>query len=156
MSSLVVVAYPQEDRAAEVLGTLTRLERAYLADLDDAWYVSRSAGGRLQLHRPIAMPPPAGSDAAVQEMLLGAVCLAPLFSGCSEAGCAPAPTGIGERFMREIGRTLVPESSAIFAVIRKGDPGRMLPELAPYGGTVMQVSLAEGTELRPLLSADWP
>jgi uncharacterized membrane protein len=150
MSSLVVVAYPQEDRAEEVLAILTRLERASLADLDDAWYVSRSGDGRLQLHRPIAMPPAAGSDIAAREVMLGAVCLAPL-SGAAAADGAPTPTGIGERFMREVGRTLVPESSAIFAVIRQGDPGRMLPELAPYGGTVMQVSLPEGAELRPLL-----
>ena len=141
MSSLVVVAYPQEYRAEEVLDTLTRLGRENLADLDDAWYVSRSGDGRLRLHRPIKLPAPAAATGAAWNALLGSICLSPLFDA-EVAGRALVEAGISQRFVDELGRTLVPESSAIVALIRRVALGEVLPELALYGGTVMQTSLA--------------
>jgi uncharacterized membrane protein len=50
MIRLVIVAYPHEYRAEEVLDTLTHLGRE---DLGGAWYVSRGSDGRVRLHRPI-------------------------------------------------------------------------------------------------------
>lgn len=147
MSSLVVVAYPQEYRAEEVLDTLTRLGRENLADLDDAWYVSRSGDGRLRLHQPIKLPAPADATGAAWNALLGSICLSPLIdaeggSATAVAGRALVEAGISQRFVDELGRTLVPESSAIVALIRRVTLDEVLPELALYGGTVMQTSLA--------------
>jgi uncharacterized membrane protein len=147
MSSLVVVAYPQEYRAEEVLDTLTGLGRANLADLNDAWYVSRRGDGRLRLHRPINLPAVGDATGAAWNVLLGSVCLSPLIdaegtSGAAVAGRALVEARISQRFVRELGETLVPESSAIVALIRLAALDDVLPELAPYGGTVMQTSLA--------------
>ena len=58
------------------------------------------------------------------------------------AGPALVEAGISQRFVDELGRTLVPESSAIVALIRRVALDEVLPELALYGGTVMQTSLA--------------
>ena len=142
MSSLVVVAYPEEYRAEEVLDTLTRLGRENLADLDDAWYVSRSGDGRLRLHRPIRLPALADATGAAWNALLGSVCLSPLIdaegsSGAAVAGRALVEARINQRFVHELGKT-----SAIVALIRLVALDDVLPELALYGGTVMQTSLA--------------
>jgi uncharacterized membrane protein len=147
MSSLVVVAYPQEYRAEEVLDTLTRLGRENFADLDDAWYVSSSRDGRLRLHRPIRLPARDDANGTAWNALLGSFCLSPLIdaegtSGATVAGRAPVEARISQRFVRELGETLVPESSAIEALIRLVALDEVLPELALYGGTVMQTSLA--------------
>jgi uncharacterized membrane protein len=153
MSSLVVVVYPQEYRAEEVLETLTRLEREDLADLDDAWFVRRSLAGRMRLNRPINLPPSHDVSSAAWDVLVGSLCVAPLVGAdeCSgtAAGRALGEIGVSERFIREIGRTLVPESSAIVAPIRRVDADRVLRELVPYGGTVMQSSLIEDPALQP-------
>ncbi len=147
MSSLIVVAYPQEYRAEEVLDTLTRLRRGNPVDLDDAWYVSRSAGGRLRLHRPIALPARDDASGTAWDALLGSACLSPLVdaaccSGAADAGHALVEARVSQRFVCELGKALVPESSAIVALIRLVSLDQVLPELALYGGTVMQTSLA--------------
>ena len=45
MSNLVVIAYPDQYRAAEVLASLRRLNKEYLIDFDDACYVTKHASG---------------------------------------------------------------------------------------------------------------
>ena len=50
MANLVVIAYDDEFRAAEVLATLRRLQRDYLIDLDDAVYVTKDGEGKIKLH----------------------------------------------------------------------------------------------------------
>ena len=57
-------------------------------------------------------------------------------------GARSSRPGISQRFVDELGKTLVPESSAIVALIRRVALDEVLPELALYGGTVMQTSLA--------------
>jgi uncharacterized membrane protein len=147
MSRLVVVAYPQEYRAEEVLDTLTRLGRENLADLNDAWYVSRSGDGRLRLHRPVELPAPGDASDAAWNALLGSACLYPVLdaedsSGTAVAGRALVEARVSARFVHDLGKALVPESSAIVALIRRVALDEVLPELALYGGTVMQTSLA--------------
>ncbi|MGH2504750.1 MAG: DUF1269 domain-containing protein, partial [Ktedonobacterales bacterium] len=61
MSNLVVVAYPDEYRAAEVLASLRRLKKEYLIDLDDACYVTKDASGKIKLHQNTSL---AGAGAA--------------------------------------------------------------------------------------------
>jgi len=142
---LVVVAYPYEYRAEEVLDTLTRLGRADLAGLDDACYVSRGSDGRARLHRPIDLTALNGATGAVRDALVGTACLEPLFGGNDGAGTAGlllGTAGVDEQFVIEFGRTLEPESSAILALIRNADAEHVMAELVLYGGTVMQTSVA--------------
>jgi len=141
MIRLVVVAYPYEYRAEEVLDTLTHLGRRDLADLDDAWYVSRGSDGRVRLHRPIDLAAVNGATGARRDALVGTACLEPLLGG-SAAGLVLGTACVDEQFVIEFGRTLEPESSAILALIRNADPDRLLAELVLYGGTVMQTSVA--------------
>lgn len=55
MSTLVVAAYPDEYRAAEVLAELRRLNSTYLIDLEDACYVTKDAHGKLKLHQATSL-----------------------------------------------------------------------------------------------------
>ena len=55
MSTLVVVAYPDEYRAAEVLAELRRLNSTYLIDLEDACYVAKDARGKLKPHQATSL-----------------------------------------------------------------------------------------------------
>ena len=51
MSELIVVAYPDEHRAIEVMATLRRLQAEYLVDLEDAVYVTKDANGKVGIVR---------------------------------------------------------------------------------------------------------
>ena len=55
MSDLVVVTYPDEYRAAEVLAVLQRLQAKLLIDLEDAGYVVKQKDGNIKLHETIPM-----------------------------------------------------------------------------------------------------
>ena len=46
MSELVVIAYPEENRAEQVLTTLHQLQKEYLVDLADACYVTKDQKGK--------------------------------------------------------------------------------------------------------------
>jgi uncharacterized membrane protein len=145
MIRLVVVAYAYEYRAEEVLDTLTRLGREDLADLDDAWYVSRGSDGRVRLHQPIDLPALGDATGARRDALVGTACLEPLLGGCGAgvpAGLVLGAASVDEQFVIEFGRTLEPESSAILALIRNAGADHLLAELVLYGGTVMQTAVA--------------
>jgi uncharacterized membrane protein len=153
MTRLVVVVYPQEYRAEEVLDTLTQLGRQDLVDLDDAWYASRSGDGKLRLHRLVDVPAANGAPGEARDALMGSACVHPLLDAAGAAmtagaGRAPAGAGISEQFLGELGKTLEPESSAILALIRQADSARVLAEVVLYGGTVMQTPIAPESEQR--------
>lgn len=55
VSELVVVTYPDEYRAAEVLAALQRLQKELLIDLEDAAYVTKEKDGKMKLHETVPM-----------------------------------------------------------------------------------------------------
>ena len=52
MSDLIVIGYPDEQAAARVWGELTRLQRHYLVDLEDAAIIRRDRKGKLRITTP--------------------------------------------------------------------------------------------------------
>jgi hypothetical protein len=53
MSTLIVIAYPEEHRAVEVLTTLKQLRSEDLIDLDDAFYVTKDKEGDTKVHHSV-------------------------------------------------------------------------------------------------------
>ena len=153
MSNLVVVAYPDEYRAAEVLAALRRLQKQYLVDLDDACYVTKDAHGKLKLQQNTNL---AGSGAALGGMwglLIGLLFFVPFIGLAIGAGLGAltgklSDYGIDDQFAKQLGATMQPNSSAIFMLVRRSTPDKVIPELAPYGGTILQTSLPKETEAK--------
>ena len=56
--------------------------------------------------------------------------------------------------MKSLGETLQPKTSALFVLVRKVTPDKVLEEIAPYGGTVLRTSLTkdEEAQLQEVLS----
>jgi uncharacterized membrane protein len=50
--------------------------------------------------------------------------------------------------MRSLGATIAPGSSALFVLVRRATPDKVLPELRPFGGKVLQTSLSHEQEER--------
>lgn len=54
--------------------------------------------------------------------------------------------GINDKFMKEMGEELKPGTSALFVLVRKSTPDRVLPELQELGGKVFTTSLSKEDE----------
>ena len=85
--------------------------------------------------------------------LLGLLCLNPLLgaaiaAGSGAIGGALTDIGISDRFMRDLGATLTPGTSALFVLVRKSTPDKVLEGLKPFIGKarVLQTSLTKDKE----------
>lgn len=151
MSNLVVVAYPDQYRAAEVLATLRRLNKEYLIDFDDACYVTKDAGGKIKLHQNTSLTGAGAAWGGMWGMLIGLLFFVPFLGLAIGAGLGAlsgklSDFGIDDKFAKQVAETLKPNTSAIFVVVRKSTPDKVIPEIAQYGGTILQTSLPAETE----------
>jgi uncharacterized membrane protein len=151
MSNLVVVAYPDEYRAAEVLATLRRMNNEYLIDLEDACYVTKDARGKLKLHQNTSLAGAGAAFGGMWGLLIGLLFFAPFLGLAIGAGIGAltgklTDYGIDDKFARQLASTMQPNSSAIFVLTRKVTADKVVPEIAKFGGTVLQTSLPKETE----------
>ena len=151
MSELIVVAYPDRHRADEVLLALRKSERAHSVELDDAAVVSKAADGRVSLRQSHHLSASGAVGGGFWGLLIGALFLAPVLGAAVGAATgalagALADVGIDDEFMRELGEQLQPGSSALFMLIRRAAPGQLIADLAPFGGAVLQTTLAHADE----------
>jgi uncharacterized membrane protein len=142
MSTLVVIGYDNEFKAEEVRLTLRKLQKDYLIDLEDAVVAAGAIGGGFW-----------GS-------LIGLIFLNPLLGAAvgATAGAvsgALSDVGINDKFMKELAGTMKPGSSALFVLVRKATPDKVLAELQGSGGKVLKTSLSHDDEakLQAALSA---
>ncbi len=151
MSDLIVVAYPDQFRAAEVRATLARLQTEYLLDLEDACVVTKDNAGRVKLHQSVNLTAEGALSGGFWGMLIGMMFLNPLLGGLIGAsagalGGATSDFGINDDFIRELGGQIQPNSSAIFILARKVTPDKVLAELSKFGGTILRTSLTQEAE----------
>src|SRR5262245_46932093 len=159
MATLVAVAYPDKDRALEVRSVLGRLQKQYLVDLVDAVVVTRDADGKVHLDQSVPLIGITAFRGALWGMLIGLLFFSPIIGAAIGAGAGAiagklSDYGIDDSFMRALAEKFQPNTSALFVLARGGVPERVLPEIAKYGGTVIQTSLPPETEeqLRQALS----
>ena len=80
-------------------------------------------------------------------MLIGLLFLNPLF-GLAVGAAAGAVSGalrdvgINDQFMKDLAEGLKPNTSALFVLVRKSTPDRVLEELKGTGGKIIQTSLS--------------
>jgi len=92
--------------------------------------------------------------------LIGLIFLNPLLGAAvgAAAGAASgalADVGINDKFMKELAAAMNPGSSALFVLVRKATPDKVLAELQGSGGKVLKTSLSHDDEakLQAALSA---
>ncbi len=151
MSDLVVIAYQEENRAAEVMSTIHRLSSENLVDLEDACYVTKSLEGKIRLHQSKDLTAAGALSGGLWGMLIGLIFLAPIFGAAIGAatgalGGKAADYGIDDAFIKRLAAQMKPGSSAIFTLTRKVTADKVIPELAKYGGTLLQTSLPKDAE----------
>jgi len=151
MSALVAIAYPDVRTAEQVRQELIAATKEHLLELQDAVVVEHQQGGKIKLHQ--AMHPAASGAAggALWGGLIGLLFLAPLlgmaFGAAGGAlGGKMADVGVDDTFMKDLGEKLQPGAAALIALGSTDARDKLLDRIRPYGGHVLQTSLAGEAE----------
>ncbi len=78
MSTLAVIAYPQQDTAAQAAASLAKMQKEYLIELEDIAWVTKKPDGKLKLHQGTSLTGIAASGGAMWGFIFGLLFLAPL------------------------------------------------------------------------------
>jgi len=153
VSSLIVVGFSNETDAFDMRAALAKLQTQYLIEMEDAVVVTRDGKGKVQLHQAVNLTAAGAVSGAFWGMLIGMIFLNPLLGAAVGAGSGAlsgklADLGINDKFMKDLGATLTPGSSALFVLVRKSTPDKVLEALKPFvgKGRVLQTSLTKDKE----------
>ena len=155
MSILIVVGYQDIHKAEEVRLQLGKLQRDYLLDLEDAVVVVKNDKGKVKVNQAFNLTAAGAMSGGFWGSLIGLMFLNPLLGlavGASAGAVSGALTdvGIDDKFMKELGATLTPGSSALFVLLRNPltAPDKVLDELKGTGGTILKTSLSHEDEAK--------
>src|SRR5215813_9887242 len=163
MSTLVVIGYNDIFKAEEVRITLLKMQRDYLIDMEDAVVAVKDPTGKVKLHQAINLTAAGAVRGGFWGSLIGLIFLNPLLglavgAGAGAVSGALSDVGIDDNFMKDLAATMKPGSSALFVLVRKATPDKVLEELKGTGGTLLRTSLSHEDEakLQAALSAEAP
>jgi uncharacterized membrane protein len=161
MSDLIAVGFKGEDTADHVLNTLQALRKEYLIDLEDSCVVVRDQSGQVHLKQAVNLTrmgaAAGGIRGAIWGTLIGLLFLSPMVGMVAGAAVGAgsgalagrlSDYGINDQFIRSVGATIEPGSSALFVLVRSVTADRVLPELQAFEGTVLRTSLSTEQEER--------
>ncbi len=152
--SLIVIDFSGTKQThLEICAALAKLQAQYLIEMEDAVVVTRDAKGKVQLHQAVNLTAAGAASGGFWGMLIGMLFLNPLAGaviGASSGALSGKLTdiGINDQFMKELGATLTEGSSALFVLVRKSTPDKVLEALKPFAGKgrVLQTSLTKDKE----------
>lgn len=159
MSDLIVVGFDAEETADNVLLKLASLQKEYLVDLEDAVVAIRDKDGKVHLKQSLNLTALGASSGLISGSLwgtlVGLLFLNPL-AGLAIGGVVGAGTGalsgsladygIDDAFIKSLASTLPSESSALFILVRKAQPEKVLAEFAGVQARVLKTSLSPEQE----------
>jgi len=160
MSSLIVIGYDDEFKAEEVRLMLQKMQKDYLIDLEDAVVVVKDQKGKVKLHQMHSLTAAGAVGGGFWGALIGLIFLNPLLGMAAGAAAgavsgALSDLGIDDKFMKDLAGAFNPGTSALFVLVRKATPDKVLEELKGTGGTILKTSLSHEDEakLQAALSA---
>lgn len=160
MANLVVIGFDEVHKAEEVRLALFKMQKDYLIDLEDAVVAVKGEDGKVKLHQVHNLTAAGAVSGGFWGTLIGMIFLNPLLGAAAGATAgaisgALTDAGIDDKFMKGLAGSLEPGHSALFVLVRKSTPDKVLEELKGYGGTVLQTSLSheDETKLQAALDA---
>jgi uncharacterized membrane protein len=161
MADLVAIRFEDKSRAEEALAKAAEAQKQHLVDLADAVIVSKDETGKVTLKQSFNTTAAGAASGGMWGTLIGLVFLNPLLGlavGAASGALSGYLTdyGINDDMMKRMGQELPTGSSALFVLVRKVTPDRILPELRDLGGEVFHSSLSREQEdrLREALSGE--
>lgn len=153
MSTLVAVVFNDESTAFEMRAALAKMQKQYLLEMEDAVVVTRDPDGKTRLHQAVSLTGAGAVSGGFWGMLIGLLFLNPLLGLAIGAGAGALAgkfrdLGLDDKMMKDIGDSLKPGSSALFVLLRKVTPDKVLEGLKAFAGKgkVFQTSLNKDDE----------
>jgi uncharacterized membrane protein len=159
MSELIVVGFDSPEEADRVLVRLAGLKKEYLIDLEDAVVVVRDTEGKVHLKQSLNLTAVGATSGLLSGSiwggLVGLLFLNPLagfaIGGALGAGAGAlsgslTDYGIDDEFIESLGNTIPNNSSALFILVRKVQPEKVLAEFPDLRGRVLKTSLSPEQE----------
>ena len=149
--SLIVITFPQPDRAETVFDALHLMRRRALYSLDEALVVTKNRHGQVRLHHTHTL-------ANTQSPHTLDVLVGLLFAKEEEENGRNAQTniktnlsaaGFDLKFLEIIGNSMQEESSALFFLVKNaslGDANEIIKVLSLFHGTVAQTTITPESE----------
>ena len=163
MADLIVIEYDDMHKAEEVRLRLQKMQRDYLVDLEDAVIAVKDDKGKVKLNQIHNLTASGAVSGGFWGALIGLIFLNPLLGIAAGAaggaiGGALTDVGINDDFMKKIASGFNNGSSALFVLVRKVTPDKVLAELEGTGGKVLRTSLTheQQTKLQAALDAVKP
>lgn len=152
MSDLIAITYKGQ-KAFDALVKLGEMQKMQLIELEDAAVATMNEKGKVKVKQTLENQQ-AGAAATwgfFWGFLIGLLFGGPLFWGLFTALLGgllgkTADIGIDNKFIKEVGNSLEPGDSALFLLVIKATPDKVLPEMEQFGGTVYQTSLSNEAE----------
>ena len=175
MAELIVVGFKnQMYRASEVLNELLSMNDDWVVDLHDAVAVYRDFNGKLRIDQSYQMTTGQGAAwGGLWGLLIGATLAIPFTGGASAAAAAGAIAagaaggtalgaglgamdaeswkdefGIPEDFVQQVSVLIQPGDSAIYAILRVGNPDIVADQFRGYGGTILRTTLSRDQQAK--------
>jgi uncharacterized membrane protein len=153
MTNLVVIAFDDVHKAEEMRLKLLKMQKEYLVDLEDAAIAVKDDNGKVKLHQINNLTASGALSGGFWGALIGLIFLNPLlgFAAGAAAGAvggALADIGVDDNFMKELAAGFKNGSSALFVLVRKATPDKVLEELEGCGGKIIRTSLSHEEEAK--------
>jgi uncharacterized membrane protein len=151
MSDLVVISFDDEHTAFEMRAALAKLQKEYLIEMEDVVVVTKNDKGKVKLHQAVNLTAAGAVGGAFWGMLIGIIFFNPLVGAAVGAGAGALSgklrdIGISDNFMKELAEALRNDTSALFVLVRKVTPDKVLEELKGFKGKVLKTSLTKDKE----------
>jgi uncharacterized membrane protein len=153
VSNLIVISFPDEQLAFEMRAALAKLQKEYLIDMEDVVVVTKDEKGKVKLHQAVNLTAAGAVGGGFWGMLIGMIFLNPLLGAAVGAGAGAlsgkfTDIGIDDEFMKNLGEQFQPGCSAIFILVKKATPDKVMEALEQFKGKgkVLQTSLTKDEE----------
>jgi len=151
MSDLVVISFDDEHTAFEMRAELVKLQKEYLIEMEDVVVVTKNDKGKVKLHQAVNLTAAGAVGGTFWGMLIGMIFLNPLVGAAVGAGAGALSgklrdIGISDNCMKELAEALRNDTSALFVLVRKVTPDKVLEGLKGFKGKILKTSLTADRE----------
>lgn len=151
MSELVVIGFDDETTAFEMRADLAKLQQEYLIEMEDVVVVTKDENDKVKLHQATNLTAAGAVGGSFWGLLIGMLFFNPLLGAAAGAGAGAlsgkfSDIGINDDFMKDLAATFTPGSSALFVLVKKSTPDKILTALKDYRGKVLKTSLTVDKE----------
>jgi uncharacterized membrane protein len=150
MTTLVAIAYPDQDTAVQARATVRRLEKELIIQAEEIAVISRDPDGKYHVHTSHSGISTAGGAiwGGFWGFLFGTLFLIPFAGWAMGAGLGALfghrrDNSSDQAFEQQVRDRLQPGTSALFMMIEHVTPEKAIAALEQYGGTVIKTSLSD-------------